>query len=78
MSGVAEKKCENCEYWQGGQDTDSKKYGQNDLVIGWCRRYPPTRGSRWFPEVLNNQWCGEFKAVTSIDEKSFPFDRQEK
>lgn len=61
--GMSDRKCSNCEYFERYTD---------DSMAGQCRRFPPQvypehpdrtnrRANQKFPEVHEDDWCGEFK-----------------
>ena len=50
------ERCGTCRYWRPSGKRLPRGYSQP----GRCRRRAPSAASR-FPEISNNQWCGEWQ-----------------
>lgn len=55
--------CGNCRFWEVMEG-----FGEESREIGLCKRYPPMQPRHradpdgWlFPEVPENEWCGEWR-----------------
>ena len=58
-----EQMCKTCRYWEKLADLVS-----GHIVVGDCRRYPPTvcqadSTRALFPCVEEEAWCGEWKEI---------------
>lgn len=57
--------CATCRFWSYLEEE-----GEGGWLIGWCRRYPPTRfaegdDSCTYPVTQDPDWCGEYKPKAS-------------
>lgn len=68
------KRCENCKYMQC-----VKHYDDDGCLIGYanmkCHRMPPVP-QEGFPEVLPNEWCGEFTEKTTEEYERLEYNRR--
>lgn len=67
---MTDQRCENCRFWCYSD-------GNDGMILGWCRRYPPSivadqmpsvESDHYtnpytgiFPETSGTDWCGEWQ-----------------
>ena len=69
MEGDTLMKCKSCIHWKARCET--AVYTAPGVRYGSCRRYPPARVagySDYFPEIDEDNWCGEYIKIGSVDE----------
>ena len=66
---MKEDQCGNCFYWR----MDPDRRAAPDDKIRFCKRRPPStmmapdgRIASLFPQIQHDDWCGDYKAATSI------------
>jgi hypothetical protein len=74
VSEERKERCETCRFWIGQRERISCRL---PLLVADCHRYPPSRYLRdsdgdppqfeqWFrPEMLSDEWCGEWEPINS-------------
>ncbi len=55
-------RCETCRFWERSNSEE------RDEAEGNCHRMPPV-GDNHFPEVLNSEWCGEWRGMGENKDK---------